>query len=143
MTFIEGAVVAGWPAHVLSRILARHISALVADPRLSAAQRADLESVRADILKAARRWETSISSADISEETHEPEILTRSELISTDQASLLLGVTPRRARQIAASGLGVKVRGAWLLDRAAVEQYRQERRTSGCERPEGRSPHPV
>jgi hypothetical protein len=143
VTYIEGAVVAGFAAHCIDRILARHLPALLADPRLTPAQRAELESVKADTRKAARRWEASTISADVSEETARPEMTARSEWIDTETAGILLGVTARRARQLAASGLGVKVSGTWLLDRSAVMEHRQGRQRHASERPDGGSPQAV
>ncbi|WP_431900227.1 helix-turn-helix domain-containing protein [Nonomuraea sp. bgisy101] len=143
MTYVDGAVVDGFAAYCLDRILARHLPALLAHSNLSPTQRAQLESVKADIRKASRRWEASITSADVSAETTSPEITPSSEWVNTEQAATLLGMTPRRARQLAAGGLGVKVRGTWLLDRAAVIEYRQGRRTGEGGRSDGRSPGSV
>jgi len=141
MTYIEGALVSGFAAHCVDRILARHLPSLLADPRLSVEQRAALEQAKDDIRKASRRWEAFTFSAHISEETAGPEITPPSSWVNTEQASELLGMTPRRARQLAAGGLGVKTpSGRWLLDRAAVEQYRRERRTGESRRSDGRSP---
>ncbi|MFI7148418.1 hypothetical protein ACIBO2_26195 [Nonomuraea sp. NPDC050022] len=136
MTYVDGALVSGFAAHVVDRLLARHLAPLLADPRLTPEQRAALESVKADTREAARRWEASTISADISEETPRPETAPLSEWVTTEQAATQLGVTSRRARQLAAGGLGVKVHGAWLLDPEAV----RERRTGASRRPEGGTP---
>jgi hypothetical protein len=124
--YVEGALVAGFAAHAVDRVLARHMAALLADPRLSAVQRAELEQVKTAIRRAARQWE----ELPISEETGGPEITPFSEWITTEEASALLGMTARRARQLASAGMGVKAGGTWLLDREAVLAYRQKRRTA-------------
>jgi phage terminase Nu1 subunit (DNA packaging protein) len=145
VTYIDGALVAGWPAHVIDRILARHLAGLLADPRLSDSQRRELESVKADIRKASRRWEASISD-DTSYETRTPETAPSSDekrVVTVEQASALLGVGVRRTQQLAAGGLGLKVRGRWLLDAEAVTQYRREGRDSASKRPDGRGPQAV
>jgi phage terminase Nu1 subunit (DNA packaging protein) len=146
VTYIDGALVAGWPAHVIDRVLARHLAGLLADPRLSASQRRELEQVKADIRKASRRWEASISD-DVSHETRTPETAPPSEaervMVTAEQASALLGVGVRRTQQLAAGGLGLKVRGRWLLDAEAVTQYRREGRDSASKRPDGRGPQAV
>jgi hypothetical protein len=145
VTYVEGALVAGWPAHVIDRMIARNLAALLADPRLSPVQRAELESVKADIRKASRRWEASISD-DTSYETRMPETAPFSDekrVVTVEQASALLGLGVRRTQQLAAGGLGLKVRGRWLLDAEAVTQYRREGRDSASKRPDGRGPQAV
>ena len=43
------------------------------------------------------------------------------DVLTVAQAAELLGVRPRRARDLAASGLGRRVGGRWVFERAAVE----------------------
>lgn len=149
MTFVEGAVVTGWAAHVLNRLLARQalLAPLLKNSRLTAEQRAELESVIRDIRKAARRWEASAISDDSSYETPQTEIASLSpqenRVVTVEQASILLGLGVRRTQQLAAGGLGVKVRGRYLLDAAVIDEYRQGRRTGEGDRPDGRGPQAV
>lgn len=49
------------------------------------------------------------------------------DVLTTAQAAQLLGVKERRARDLAASGLGRLVGGRWMLDRSAVEAEAERR----------------
>jgi len=48
--------------------------------------------------------------------------------MGTRLAAELLGVSGRRAQQLATAGLGVKVDGHWVLDQAAVTAYLPDQR---------------
>ncbi|WP_433541159.1 hypothetical protein ACQP10_08520 [Streptosporangium sandarakinum] len=124
MTYVEGALVAGFAAHVIDRIIAERMGRLLADPRLTSVQRAELEQVKAAIRRAAKQWE----QLPVSEETPPAETTPSSELLTTEEAGALLGTTARRARQLAALGMGVKAGGVWLLSRELVLDYREGRR---------------
>jgi hypothetical protein len=45
------------------------------------------------------------------------------------QAAILLGLSARRVKQLAAGGVGQKIGREWLLDEAKVKALRHERRT--------------
>lgn len=108
-----------------------------------AIERGDLnaipEAVRAETLAAiqavdlaSRAWarRTSVSTSEFgssaARQASTPS--SSSHEITTAEAAELLGVGERRARDLAASGLGRRAGGRWLLDRAAVEAE-VERRT--------------
>jgi hypothetical protein len=65
-----------------------------------------------------------------SSETPQTEIVGSSGSMTTEAAATVLGVTARRARQLAAAGLGVKHGGRWSLDRVAVLREVERREAS-------------
>lgn len=128
--YVEGALIEGFAAHVLDRVLARHLPAYLA--AFPAGQRAELDAARAAIRRAADAYERRpLTSVSGSPETHGAETTADSpHEISTSEAAVILGITERRARQLAAGGMGHKAGRAWLLDRSAVLAYRDERRSA-------------
>lgn len=129
--YVEGAaLISGFPAHVLDRLLARYLPALLSGP-MPAELREDLEAARAAIARAADVYLT----CPVSGETPEAEIAGSSSSdearwVTAREAAALLGMTPRRARQLAAGGMGVRSSRGWLLDRAQVLAYRSGRRSA-------------
>lgn len=63
------------------------------------------------------------AGADGASSAHEP----RGEVLGVTESAEILGVGVRRARDLAAGGLGEKVGGRWVLHRAAVEEERARR----------------
>lgn len=123
---IRGVLVCGYPAAVTSALFSRYLPALAAHPNLQGARRAELEAARDAVRREAARWLAGrgVISAETPPVTPGPRW--SGEWITTGEASVLLGVTPRRARQLAAAGLGVKDGSTWLLDRVGVETYRRK-----------------
>lgn len=132
--YVEGAaLIEGFAAHVLDRVLARHLPAVLAVMPFSPEQRAEVDAARAAIQQAADRYEQRpLSAADDETALDVAAVSADSahEWISTSEAAVMLGVQERRARQLAAAGMGRKVGRAWLLDRSAVLVYRDERRSA-------------
>lgn len=127
--YVEGAaLVAGFAAHVIDRVLARHLPALLQWTQLSADQRQALEETRTAIARAADLHAQQSTSAT---ETPVAEIGPTSphDEMSTAEAAAELGVTQRRVCQLAEGGLGRKVGRVWVLDRAAVLAYSDEHRS--------------
>lgn len=125
----EGAVVDGFAAHVLDRLLARYLPAVLAG--LPAWARAEVEATRDEIRRAARAYESlpvaAVGSAELPPGEVAPQWTPGDEGMSTGAAADFLGVSSRRARQLAAAGLGRKVGGVWVLDRSSVLAERDRR----------------
>lgn len=99
------------------------------------------DAVRAETLAAiqavdlasrawARRQTTAVSTADCGSSAARPApdpAHSNDDLLTTAEAAEMLGVKERRARDLAASGLGRRVGGSWVLDRAAVEAEAERR----------------
>jgi hypothetical protein len=129
--YVEGALIEGFAAHVFDRVLARHLPAYLGP--FSAEQRAAVDAARAAVKRAADRYEQRpLSAVNGSAATQGAETSADSahEWISTSEAAVMLGVHERRARQLAAGGMGRKIGRAWLLDRSMVLAYRDERRSA-------------
>lgn len=129
--YVEGAaLVEGVAAHVLAELLATPAARRYLRARPPSLQGAIEEAVTA-IRQAACAYEAVLAptSGSGSAETPLAEIVRRfGEEITTGQAAVLLGVSERRARQLAAGGMGRKAGRTWLLDRAAVEEHRRRLR---------------
>ena len=133
--YVEGAaLVSGFAAHVFDVLLARHLPAVLRFTPLSPEQRAEVEAARAAIARAADVYVgMPVVSAFGSAETPAAEIgasWAGDEVVTTAEAAVLLGVSERRARQLAAAGLGRKVGQRWVLDRGAVLAWRDRQRRS-------------
>jgi hypothetical protein len=133
--FVESAaLVDGFAAHVIDRVLARYLPRLLESTPFTAEQRAELEAARAAIRTAAQRWEQRPIPAPMSAGGHADIVsgdiaACSPEELTAAQVAELLGVSIRHARRLAASGMGRQVAGRWLLDRSAVLAHR-ERRTA-------------
>lgn len=128
-----GAYVAGFPAVLVAHILDEHLPGELArweraaasgrvDPRYLRQMRATWEAIG----EARRQWlAVREVSAGGSAEATPAETRAGSGQISADAAAGLLGVTPRRVRQLLASDLleGRKVAGTWLVSRSSVLAY--------------------
>ena len=130
-----GAHVAGWPAFALDVILRRYGRDYT--PVMNPAQQRDMEATRRAIHSAAVLWHAS-TSASATAQTPATEITPRlaSEELTTSQAAIMLDFSEQRVRQLAvrwaAEGLARKVGRVWLLDRTAVEMYRDKDRRSAA-----------
>ncbi|MER5384482.1 hypothetical protein ABT040_30185 [Streptomyces sp. NPDC002688] len=128
--YVRGALVQGVSAHILAQVLAtsnvdrrvRYLPPLV---------RLEWEATRQAIRQAALDYEAPPIAVDGSTETEVPEdeALLGHE-ITTGEAAALLGLTERRARQLAAGGMGQLRGGRWVLDRSAVLAYAERRRAA-------------
>jgi len=125
--FVEhGAVVSGWPAFVISRLLSRcHDDVADLPPHLREPVEEALEAIRG----ASAAWATARGSAAAMpaevpvSSTHEPDEL------DTQEVADMLQVSARRVRQLAADGRlpGRRTRHRWRLDAAAVLAYSANR----------------
>ncbi|MFM9595794.1 helix-turn-helix domain-containing protein [Streptomyces scabiei] len=128
--YVRGALVQGVSAHVLARVLASpNVEQVLRS--LPLWMQPELEETRRAIRQAAREFEALPVAVDGSEETEVPEVEAplRHE-ITTGEAAALLGLTERRARQLAAGGMGQRRGGRWVLDRSAVLAYAERRRSA-------------
>ncbi|MFI7044747.1 helix-turn-helix domain-containing protein [Streptosporangium sandarakinum] len=130
MTYVEsGALVAGFGAHVVDRLLARYLPPLLQSTPFTAEQRKALEATRDAIAQAADAYTRQPVAAAATPVAATGPSSTREE-ITTAEAAVVLGVKERRVRQLAEGGLGRKVGRVWVMDRAAVLAYRDERRSA-------------
>jgi excisionase family DNA binding protein len=131
--FLEAAaVVTGWPAWTLARLL----------PDQEAADRLARVGIRGDhaaavlatlaaIRRAGDTWHAAATAAGSAEAPEPPAPApSAQEVVTVDQAATALGVTPRRVRQlIAADDLPARRVGtAWHLDPGDVAALAQTRR---------------
>lgn len=132
--YVEGAaIVSGLPAHVIDRILALHLSAVLGSLPFSQAQRQEIQAAKNAIHRAADRYIGLPSVAAPGNTATKIEEVAASwspDEITTAEAGELLGLTERRMRQLAACGMGRKAGHAWLLDRSMVLAYSRNRRTA-------------
>lgn len=94
-----------------------------------------IDRCMAEIREAAQQWrEARRASADGSAEVAPAETAPRSEsvLLHTTAAAGLLGVTPRRVRQLLGDGslAGNQTAGRWLVPREAIDEYINRRELS-------------
>ncbi len=129
-----GAHVAGWPAFVIDRVLAKHLDVYLACMRPD--QRAEMDRTRRAIHAAALHygdWLASVERNAAALLTETQGDLEEQEL-STAQAAGLLDVTERRICQLAAEwaedGLARKVGRTWLVQRDAVVLRREGRKSA-------------
>lgn len=125
MPYVSGVLVDGYPAALLGVAL-RDLARRGYFDRVPADARAELLATIADLEKAGRAWSQRAAG---SSETARPEVVSPS-VLSVDQAAALLGVSARRARQLAPSLGGRKTAGRWVFDRDAVAAERQRREGS-------------
>ena len=132
--FVEGALVSGAAAHVLDRVV-RSPSVRRVLEQLPGWLRAEVEATAAAIRRAAAEYEALPISPERSDETPLGEIEALSDRmvgpsvgLDTERAANLLGVSPRRAQQLAGHGLGRKVGRVWRFDETAVREYGRSRR---------------
>lgn len=114
---------------VLDERLAQ-VEKLAAAGAVTAQDLADTRNQFAAIREAARAWMASRASADGSVSAGQTEMPPPSvHEISTDRAADMLGLTPRRVRQMLAAGLleGRQVGRTWMVARGSVELHRDAR----------------
>ncbi|MFI7632423.1 helix-turn-helix domain-containing protein [Microbispora rosea] len=126
LRYVEGALVSGFAAHVVDRLLAKHLPMLLRSTPMSEEQRAALVETRVAVALAADTWAIAAAATPVAAiGSSSP-----GDEISTAEAAALLGVKERRVRQLAEGGLGRKVGRVWVLDRAAVLAWRDEMRSA-------------
>lgn len=124
----HGVVLSGWSAYAFARVLGRHLPEFLAslDDRLCE----PLEDGLAALDLAGREWAASarggaaaLDAALPVSSNHE-----QRETISSEEAGDMLGLSPRRVRELAAAGslYGSRVAGRWTFDRGAVLAYREK-----------------
>lgn len=116
-----GAVVAGWPAHVVDRLLARHAPAVVG--AFAPEQRAAFDATRDAIRRAALAWETAGGARSRTDEPPPVPAGSDSMLMDSHQVAERLGIGVRAVQKRAATGSlpGRKIAGAWLFDPLTVD----------------------
>jgi hypothetical protein len=144
--FVRGALVSGAPAHVIDRVLRSPNVARVLD-NLPPWLRAEVELTARAIRLAAQEWEALPAAPERNGETPQDEAgagfgvvpewsppgsqtggVDPDRRLGTAEAAGMLGVSLRRAQQLAAGGIGAKdVDGRWSLDRTAVVEYARRR----------------
>ncbi|MEU3168958.1 hypothetical protein [Streptosporangium sp. NPDC006930] len=123
--YVDGAaLVSGHAADILNRILS---APLVAKP-LDRLSDPEVEAMREAIRRAAKAYAQAGPDERNDETSDDPTGPQWGEEISTDEAARVLGVSRRRAQQLAEGGMGRRVAGRWRLDSLAVLAYRDERR---------------
>jgi hypothetical protein len=132
--YVAGALVSGASAHVLDRLLRSPDVRRVVEC-LPAWLRAEVEATVTAIRRAAVDYEALPVSPERSGETlpgetepRWPGDLLEPGGLTVMQAADLLGVSARRAQQLAAGGMGRRVGRVWELDPTSVREYGQRRR---------------
>jgi hypothetical protein len=113
----DAALVDGTAAVIIAAVLKRHLPAYLA--ALPVPVRRDVDQA----LDALQRAAAAHRSASGKTETPSTPVDAGSDQqgLTTAEAAQMLGVGERRARQLAAAGLGRKVGPVWLLDPTAVQ----------------------
>lgn len=123
--FVEGAaLVSGYPARVLGLVARAAFDRGAFDGMPEVGRLQVVSAIRA-LERAGELWLSVADEVPVTDvgnsETWPAEIgAGSSDDLSSAQAAVMLGVSERRARQLAAGGLGRKVRGQWRVDRAEV-----------------------
>lgn len=121
----DAALVDGTAAGIITAVLSRHLPAYL--PLMPVAVRRDVDQA----VEALRRAAAAHRAAGGNTATPPPpagQDSAQQHGLTTEQAAQILGVKPRRARQLAAAGLGRKVGTVWLLDPTQVEAQAVARR---------------
>ena len=125
--FAAVAVIDGWPAYAIGRMLARHCHDEIADlpPHLRRPIEAASEALRlagAAWVSARGSAEAALPEAPVSSE-HERDGL------DTREVAGVLRVSQRRVRQLVASGAlpAHKRQGRWTFERGAVTEINNDR----------------
>jgi hypothetical protein len=128
--YVAGALVRGVSAHILSRLLRSPNARRVTD-NLPADLRAEFAATAKAIHRAALEYEALPVSPERSDEALISETVAASDRVggwlTTGQVASRLGVSIRRAEQLASAGMGHKVGHIWRLDPTAVHAYERER----------------
>lgn len=90
----------------------------------------DLLAQLEEVETVARAWRAASASGNPELPQHDESDVT-AEYVSTQDAAVILGVSPRRVRQLIADGRlsGRKQHGAWIVSAAEVEQLARRTRT--------------
>jgi len=129
--YVEGAVIDGWAAYALARMVARHGRDEIADlpPHL----RAPIEDAAEALQHAGARWAASVrGNAEALAAEMRASSESQDDELSTEEAADVLNMSGRRVRQLAATGalLGRQRAGRWHFDRRAVIAYHETKGTS-------------
>jgi hypothetical protein len=135
-SYIEsGAVIGGWPAAVIDTMLSRHLPKYL--KAMAPEQRAELERAYRAIVRAAKAYRASSDNGPSEPEASAlAQDLSHDDEIGTAKAAEMLDVGRRQVVKLAAvwegEGLARRVGRTWILDRVAVEAYRDRpgRRTA-------------
>jgi hypothetical protein len=114
------AIIAGWPAWAIARMLTRSCGDQIAD--LPALLRAPVEDGLEALRRAGGRWAASASGNSEAMPAEVPVSSEHDDEISTREAADMLRLSDRRIRQLATDGrlAGRQRQGRWVLDRGAV-----------------------
>jgi hypothetical protein len=127
--FVASAVVVDGPAaDFLDRLfsLAEVRDLLARVPPDWATQR---DALRYAVREAARAHRDQVAASG-NEETVIDDFIADSapdDLLDTAQAARLLGLTPRRLRQLGEQGMGKRIGGRWVFPRSLLEEFREAR----------------
>lgn len=126
--YVEGALVRGSSAWLLSRILASPGVAAVVNNSPQWVDRAELAATIAAIHTAARRFDTTTAALEREDAAPLGAVMPQSAPGWTvRRAAAYLGLSHRRVQEIAAELGGRRVGRAWILDEAAVREYERRR----------------
>src|SRR4051794_33033676 len=118
--YVEGGslVVTGRVAAIWCLILAAPKYQRLLDQYRDVDERATREALR----RAARQYKVMVEAEQRNRETADQRLaaVSRDELINTAEAARILGVTVRRAQQLAKGGMGELQAGQWRLWRTLV-----------------------
>lgn len=127
--YVEGALVHGSSAWLLSRILASPGVATVVSNPPGWVDRAELAATIAAIHTAASRFDTASSAAHEREDAALLGAVTPQldPAWTVRRAADYLGLSDRRVQELAAELGGRRVGRAWILDEVAVREYERRR----------------
>ncbi|MDX3519277.1 helix-turn-helix domain-containing protein [Streptomyces scabiei] len=131
-SYVRGVLVQGVTAHVLAQVLALPDVERRLRNALPPLVQLELEATRRAFRQAALDYESQPIAVDGSAETEVPEVeAPLGHEITTGEAAVLLDLSERRVRQLAAEGgMGRLKGGRWVLDRTAVLAYAARRRAA-------------
>jgi hypothetical protein len=140
--FVEhSAIVGGWPAQVIDTLMSRYLPKYLA--AMTPEERAEMDRAHRVMARAAKAYRAGqlcdVPSSDIGPSEPAPsdlaQDLSHDDEIGTAEAAEMLDVGQRQVVKLApvweGQGLARRVGRTWLVDRVAVEVYR--------DRPERRS----
>ena len=127
--YVEAAVIDGWPAYAIARLIARHGRDEFADlpPHL----RGPIEDAAEALRRAGAAWAASVrGNAEAAAAEMRASSESQDDELSTEEAATMLDLSERRVRQLIASGAVAarKKHGRHVIDRGAVLAYHEGRR---------------
>lgn len=127
-----GAHVAGFPALVVDRLLARHLDPFL--PAMTSEERTSVLAMQEQVRQSAEHFRSvrDAGSGTAAVRSGANRAQSAANELGVSEAMELLGLRARQVRYLAerwqAVGLARKVGRSWLIDRAAVELHAEDRR---------------